>query len=293
MRKVALILGLIFTVAALRVAVAADAPAAPKRSITQVAGDIYRFQDGGHCGVFMVTAQGVILVDPITLDTARWVQGEIASRFHGAKVVQVLYSHHHYDHVSGAAAFPGATILSRIESGPSLRAIVDPKERELYRDVAMPTEFYSTPVHRITLGGKTVELHYFPSSHAKDVSFIYFPAEKVLFGADVIGIKRLLWINMPRYDEPDQMRALDAAMAFDAAIVVPGHGPAGTKQDLEDFRQYIFDLHRGVQAGIDKGQTLAQIQAELRLEKYAHWVNYTEWRPLNIEGMYTYLTKKK
>jgi hypothetical protein len=41
----------------------------------------------------------------------------------------------------------------------------------------------------------------------------------------------------------------------------------------------------------DKGQNLAQIQSELRIDKYAQWLNYADWRPLNIEGMHIYLTK--
>ena len=50
-------------------------PATPVRAIVQVSGDVYRFQNNGHFGVFMVTPEGVILADPINLDTANWVKG--------------------------------------------------------------------------------------------------------------------------------------------------------------------------------------------------------------------------
>jgi Metallo-beta-lactamase superfamily len=96
-------------------------PAAPLRSITRIAGDVYRFQNDQHFGMFMVTPQGVVLVDPINLDTANWVKGEIAARFNNAKVVEVIYSHHHWDHASGAAAFPGAKIVSRAETLKALQ----------------------------------------------------------------------------------------------------------------------------------------------------------------------------
>jgi len=317
----------------------AQTPAAPVHSITRVAGNVYRFQSNEHFGVFMVTPQGVLLVDPINVETATWVKKEIAGRFNNAKVVDVLYSHHDWDHAAGADVFTGAKIISRVETDKELQppaadakltganAAADKNNdgllqlnevsgataqnfakidkdgngglsaRELfqaqYDDVVLPTETYDTPVKKITLGGKTVEMHYLPSKHANDLSLIYFPAEKVLFVVDVISLKRVFFRNMSDFDEPDMIATLDKAMSFDAAIVVPGHGEIGTKQDVQDIRQYMTDLKSGVQAGITKGETLQQIQNELTLDKYSKWGGYADWRTLNIEGMYAYLNKSK
>ena len=57
---------------------------APKRSITQISGDLYRFQNNFHYSVFLVTSDGVIVTDPINAGAARWLKAEIAkprSRF--------------------------------------------------------------------------------------------------------------------------------------------------------------------------------------------------------------------
>lgn len=317
---------------------AAQAPAAPVRSITHVAGDVYRFQNNGHFGVFMVTPRGVILADPINVEVANWVKSEIAARFNNARVVSVLYSHRDWDHASGAAAFPEASIISRIETVKALQpppanaaleagnAEADKNQdgllqlaetsgnqaqnfpaidrdangglsqRELFLAqfgaVILPTETYDTPVKRITLGGKTVEMHHVTSRHASDLSYIYFPAEKVLFVVDVIALKRVFFRNLPGFDEQDMLATFDKAESFDAEIIVPGHGSIGTKRDLQDVRQYLADLRDGVQAGIARGRTLQQIQAELTLDRYASWENYATARTLNIEGMYTWLTRK-
>jgi glyoxylase-like metal-dependent hydrolase (beta-lactamase superfamily II) len=272
------------------------AVAAPERSIVKVAGDVYRFQNNGHFGVFMVTPKGVILVDPINLDTANWVKSEIAARFKGAKVVDVLYSHHDWDHVAGAKAFDGAKIFSRAETVKDLAAPQDPVAREAflkqYMDVASPTDTYTAAVKKITLGGKTVEMHYVQSKHADDLSYIYFPAEKVLFVVDVLSPKRLFYGKMIGYDEADSFASIDKALSFDTAFVVGGHGDIGTKQDVADQKQYLIDLREGVKTGIASGLTLDQIKAQLTLEKYASWNNYAIWRATNIEGMYAYLTKK-
>jgi glyoxylase-like metal-dependent hydrolase (beta-lactamase superfamily II) len=100
---------------------AQPARAAPQRSITHVAGDLYRFQDNAHYGVLLVTSNGVVVADPLNTDTAQWLKGEIASRFNNAKVAVVLYSHFHGDHAAGADAFPDARVLGRPETVSALQ----------------------------------------------------------------------------------------------------------------------------------------------------------------------------
>jgi glyoxylase-like metal-dependent hydrolase (beta-lactamase superfamily II) len=100
---------------------APEAPAAPERSINQVAGDLYRFQNNQHFGLYLVTTEGVVVFDPINTDVAEWLKGEIASRHNGAQVAAVVYSHHHWDHAAGAAAFPGARVIGRPEMAAGLQ----------------------------------------------------------------------------------------------------------------------------------------------------------------------------
>ena len=53
----------------------------PTRGIVNVTGQLYRAQNNNHYTVFLVTSEGVIMSDPINRDVARWVKGEIATRF--------------------------------------------------------------------------------------------------------------------------------------------------------------------------------------------------------------------
>ncbi len=76
----------------------------PTRSITNIFGDVYRAQNNTHHTVFLVTPEGIILGDPINTEFATWLKEELARRFDVA-VRYVLYSHHHYDHVSGGEVF--------------------------------------------------------------------------------------------------------------------------------------------------------------------------------------------
>ena len=49
---------------------------AAQREITQVAGDLYRFQNNFHVSVFLVTPEGVIATDPIDAEAASWLQDQ-------------------------------------------------------------------------------------------------------------------------------------------------------------------------------------------------------------------------
>jgi glyoxylase-like metal-dependent hydrolase (beta-lactamase superfamily II) len=84
------------------------APAAaqqpPARGIVNVTGQLYRAQNNNHYTVFLVTPEGIIMSDPINRDFARWLKGEMATRFK-VPVRYVLYTHRDWDHASGGVVF--------------------------------------------------------------------------------------------------------------------------------------------------------------------------------------------
>ena len=76
----------------------------PRNEITQLTGDLYRFRDVRHFGMFLVTPEGIILVDPTNSQAAAWLREQLDERF-GLPVRYVIYSHAHNDHATGGAAF--------------------------------------------------------------------------------------------------------------------------------------------------------------------------------------------
>ena len=60
------------------------------RSITHVAGDLYRANNGGWYVAFLVTPAGIVLVDTLNPDFARWLKAQLAQRFPG-KVVKLRH----------------------------------------------------------------------------------------------------------------------------------------------------------------------------------------------------------
>lgn len=74
------------------------------QEIGKLTGDTYYARMDDYLSVFMVTPEGIVLVEPIGTEFATWLKGELAQRFK-VPVKYVIYSHHHWDHASGAAVY--------------------------------------------------------------------------------------------------------------------------------------------------------------------------------------------
>ena len=74
------------------------------REIGRLTGDTYYARMDDYLSVFMVTRDGIILVEPIGSDFASWLKGELAQRFK-VPVRFVIYSHSHWDHASGGSVY--------------------------------------------------------------------------------------------------------------------------------------------------------------------------------------------
>ena len=75
-----------------------------EREIVNVTGDLYRFRETRHIGMFLVTPDGIVVVDPTNSGAAGWLKEQLDERF-GLPVRYVIYSHSHNDHASGGEIF--------------------------------------------------------------------------------------------------------------------------------------------------------------------------------------------
>ena len=74
------------------------------QEIGRLTGDVYYARMDDYLSVFMVTPDGIVLVEPVGTEFATWLKGELATRFK-VPVKYVIYSHHHWDHGSGADVY--------------------------------------------------------------------------------------------------------------------------------------------------------------------------------------------
>jgi glyoxylase-like metal-dependent hydrolase (beta-lactamase superfamily II) len=74
------------------------------QEIGKLTGDVSYARMDDYVSAFMVTPDGIILVEPIGTEFATWLKGELARRFK-VPVKYVIYSHSHWDHASGGAVY--------------------------------------------------------------------------------------------------------------------------------------------------------------------------------------------
>lgn len=248
-----------------------------KRAITNIRGDLYRFQNNFHYSVFLVTPKGIIVTDPIDSAAAQWLKAELAKRFK-QPVKYLIYSHDHRDHSSGGEVFADTAIVVAHDNAKA--TIIGEK-----RPTAVPDITFSDRM-TIELGGKLVELIYVGKSHSNNLIAMHFPAERAIYAVDFISVKLLPYMNLSDSYFPDWIGAIRVIEAMDFDILVPGHGPLGTKADASDHRAYMEDLYAAVLAQARAGRTLEEMKQNIKLEKYKDWGHYDEWLVLNIEGVY-------
>lgn len=270
-------------VAALGLTLTATAQQAPRRSIENITGDLYRATNNNHHTAFLVTSEGIILTDPIGVDFANWLKDELANRY-DVPVRYVLYSHYHDDHASGGAVFADtAELVGHENMIPNLQAVADDP---IFANVAPPTRTYSDTL-TIELGGKTVEIIHALPSHSNDSSIIYFPEERTVFAVDFVNVRRMPFQDLPGGPVQSWIEAnreLQANVDYD--ILAGGHGPIGTKADVDDSTRYMEELLAAVAEGIEAGQSLEELQESVLMEDYSGWGQYEAWRAANVEGAY-------
>ena len=167
--------------------------------------------------------------------------------------------------------------------------------RGALNDVRVPDIVYRDRM-TISLGGKSADLiHIGTMDHTDDMSVVLFQDEGVVFVVDYISIGRVPFQTIFRSTGPGTLDALLNSIRLvemlDFDVVAPGHGVVGDKSAIAAYRHYLEELRDSVVAGIAAGRTVEELQASILMAPYSDWMNYENWRPLNVAGMYNQLTQ--
>lgn len=210
------------------------------------------------------------------------MKDELKQRF-DLPVKYLIYSHHHYDHISGGEVFADTAVI--VAHAQAKTAIIEN---------AVPTaspDLTFTDAMTIHLGGREVQLRHVGRNHTDNMIVMLFPAERVLFAVDFIPIRVMPWRTLGDGYFPDWIDAIKRVEALDFDILAPGHDDLGTKADVRLIRHYFEDLYSDVRSAIESGQSLEEMQEAIRLEAYKDWPRYDEFRTMNIEGMHRILSE--
>jgi glyoxylase-like metal-dependent hydrolase (beta-lactamase superfamily II) len=105
----------------------------------------------------------------------------------------------------------------------------------------------------LELGGMALRLVHPGRAHTPGDTFVWLPAQKIVFAGDIVFTNRMLGIlPSPLSTSSDWVKAFDAVAALAPGTVVPGHGrPATLAQAKADTRDYLAHLRTGVKRVLD------------------------------------------
>jgi glyoxylase-like metal-dependent hydrolase (beta-lactamase superfamily II) len=272
----------------------AAAPAAPPLyATTKVEGTdgVYIFRYANHQSMFVVTKDGVIATDPISLRRlAAKAYIEEIQKITKAPIKYVIYSHSHYDHIAGGQPFKdlGATFIAHKNAKSR---IVELKPA----DVVVPDQIVDQK-KTIKLGGTTLELLYVGKNHSDSTLVMFLPKEKIIFTVDWIPLQAVQFREMADTYIPDIEEGLKKVIAMDWDRLISGHpGPGGrqigTKDDARNQLAYLQDLSAAVKKAVGEGKSYADAEKEIKLPKYEKWGGYEAFLPMNIERYYDYINR--
>jgi cyclase len=241
-------------------------------------------QATGETGIsnagLVVGADGTTVVDALMVPSMTRRLVAAIKRVTRKKVVSLVNTHHHLDHTGGNRFFRGATIVA---SEPCRQALASgfPPVPLLQRFMpAFAREFplLKLQLPTVTFGDRLVihdgerEIHLWHPGHPAHTvgdATVFLPRERVLFTGDLA-----FHHVTPLAFQGHVGRWIEAAahvLELDADVIVPGHGPVGTKQDVRLMRDYLVLIRREARVRFDAGMPAETAAADIQLGVYASW----------------------
>ena len=241
-----------------------------------VPGDTGKGVEGRPNAGFVVTDEGVVVIDALASPR----QGEqllrSIRRVTDRPIRWLVLTHHHPDHHFGAVVLrkAGARVIAHpdkrtLASEGGEDALIADWVRVVGLDAMRGFEFADTPDRPVTgtdtlrLGGRTIVVSHPGAGHSPGDLIVWLPKERVLFAGDVLVEDGVSMVVDGNSDE--LLRVLDTVSALSARAVVPGHGaiPARAGDLIARTRAYLEGLQSQMRAAIEKGVPMRRAMASL------------------------------
>ena len=246
--------------------------------VKQVKQDVYVVTDGAYQSVFVTTGKGVVLFDapPTFADKLPEAVAEVTRE----PIVELVYSHSHLDHISGAQSLnkkiKGLRILAEEGTASLLREKRDPRR-------PVPTQTFRGH-YTLNLGTLHAELKRSDWHSPHGDLFIYLPKRKFLMAVDTVVAGHVpfmdfdLTTNMHSY-----LKVFDEVLAYDFNVLVAGHLTyLANRADVEETKEYAYDVYHTIKRIHDGSDQVAI--ASRAAEKYT-WDNKFALYRTVLDGM--------
>jgi glyoxylase-like metal-dependent hydrolase (beta-lactamase superfamily II) len=256
---------------------------------------------GGFCianaGILGGGKSGSTVIDALFTPSMTRALLDEAQRVAPGPIERLLSTHHHVDHTLGNALFPRETeILSHARAKAEMERVgfgvlgvikrMAPHFAEELDGIEerLPDATFDQEALEIEAGGRRVQLLHFGTGHTRGDVMVHLPDDRVLFVGDV----GFFYVTPLAFEGHigNWIGVCDRVIAeVDADVLVPGHGPVATKDDLRLMRDYLALVHGAAKKAYDAGTSEQEAAASIDLGEYAEWGD-AERLPINVARCY-------
>ena len=227
-------------------------------------GDTGRGSEGRPNAGFVVTSEGVVVIDALASPQQGQQLVDAIRRVTPGPITWLVLTHHHPDHHFGAIVFRrlGAKVIAHpdrrvLASEAGEDALIADWVRVVGLDAMRGFEFADTPdrpvtgVDTLTLGQRTIIISHPGAAHTAGDLMVWLPQERVLFAGDLLiedGVTMVVDGN-----SGELLKALAAIDSLHPRVVVPGHGalPREPSELVAKTRKYISGLRAEMRAAVE------------------------------------------
>jgi glyoxylase-like metal-dependent hydrolase (beta-lactamase superfamily II) len=247
---------------------------------------------------FVVTDDGVVVIDALGTPPLGAAMVREIRKITPKPIRRVIVTHYHADHVYGLQAFQaaGATITAhrsgqaylhsdtaalRLQaSRQELAPWIDDQTRLVAADrwIDGPASF--------TLGGVDFLLQPVGPAHTLEDLVVFLPQSRTLIAGDIVFRGRIPFVGQA--DSGRWIEALDRLIAFDARLIVPGHGPASAnaQSDLKLTRDYLQHLRQTMGEAARNLEPFGEAYARADWSRFQHLPLFQAANRMNAYNTY-------
>jgi len=245
------------------------------------------FRRGTTSNVFIVTSEGIIVVDGTCSGGGQeWLKAELGRRY-DLPVKYVILSHDHESHICGTQVYSDTAVIVAHEK--ALPHIL----RE-GRNSAIPQVIFEDTME-IRLGDTRVVLYYFAPTHSDNLIQVHIPEEGVIITPDVVRTGKA--IGLPDYRDSNVDGLIDALYELskldNVDIVVPGHGGLSDQSSFGYYRTFLVALRDRVFDALVAELTIEEILETVTMDDFSDYGNFEQWLRPNIISMWDNLYRQR
>ncbi|HVG42363.1 MAG TPA: MBL fold metallo-hydrolase [Chitinophagaceae bacterium] len=270
---------------------------APEFKIRMLRNNVGIFTERGGTIGFLLTDEGIVVVDSQFPDTAGHFMEE-AKKLNTHPFKFLLNTHHHGDHTAGNIAFKGIveSVMAHQNSLANQKAAAE-RQNTLDKQL-LPDSTFNTET-KIKIGKEKITGTYFGPGHTNGDAMYLFDEANVVHMGDLLFNKRhpfvdrsaganiASWITV--LDKAVKQYKKDTIFIFGHSLN-PGE-ETGTVEDLKKFGDYLSKVLSFAEAQIKAGKSKEEFIKNTSIPGVTEWTGQGIERPLT--AAYEELTEKK